>query len=119
MGLRNVSRARRPVLPRVEELEGRQLLSVALPPGHLNARTVNHGHAAAISSRSGTGAEELPPRIPFEHDHLTIQTRTGDVPFSIEIARTPGQRRCGLMHRDTLPRDEGMLFLLPQDRPVA
>src|SRR5262249_5572752 len=58
-------------------------------------------------------------RVPFGRDHLTIKTRTGDVPFSIEIASTPDQRRHGLMHRRALPRDAGMLFLLPRDQPVA
>jgi uncharacterized membrane protein (UPF0127 family) len=111
MNLRNV--------PRVEELEGRQLPSVILPPGHVSARTVSHGPAAMSSSRARTAAAESPPRVPFERGQLTIKTRTGDVPFSIEIARTPAQQRYGLMHRETLPRDGGMLFLLPHDQRAA
>jgi uncharacterized membrane protein (UPF0127 family) len=119
MSLRHVARVRRSVLPRVEELEGRQLLSVALLPGHINARTVNHGLATEISSHSGIAARGQSPQVPFARDHLTIQTLTGAVPLSIEIASTPAQRRHGLMHRETLPPDEGMLFILPRDQPVA
>ncbi len=119
MNLRNAARARRSILPRVEELEGRQLLSAALAPGHLNAGAVNHGHAAAIAARSGTAAGAPPPRVSFARDALTIRTGTGDIPFSVEIASTPAQQRYGLMHREALPPDGGMLFLWPRDRAVA
>src|SRR5262249_5915578 len=109
-------------LPRVEELEGRQLPGVALLPGHSNGRTVavlgNTGSATSGLPHAGAGGL-TGKRVPFGRDHLTIETRTGDVPFSIEIASTPDQRRHGLMHRRALPRDAGMLFLLPRDQPVA
>jgi hypothetical protein len=55
-------RGQRRIAPRVEELEGRQLLSVALLPGHINLKTVNHGHAAmtvAILSDSNEATSNL------------------------------------------------------------
>ncbi len=129
MRLRNVSRTRCPVVPRVEELEGRRLPSVALLPGPGSARTAallrdaDSATAGAggliVTVRDASTGSVAPPRIPFEREPLTVRTRTGDVSFSVEIARTPAQRRYGLMHRQTLARDEGMLFLLPRDQRVV
>jgi uncharacterized protein len=36
------------------------------------------------------------------------------VTLSVEIAETPEQRGTGLMHRKSLPRNAGMIFLFPQ-----
>lgn len=33
----------------------------------------------------------------------------------LEVAATPATRACGLMHRDSLPEDTGMLFIFDQD----
>jgi hypothetical protein len=60
--MRTFNRGQRRVSPRVEELEGRQLLSVALLPGHINLKTVNHSHAAmtvAILSDSNMATSNL------------------------------------------------------------
>ncbi|MBZ0272479.1 DUF192 domain-containing protein [bacterium] len=38
--------------------------------------------------------------------------------LTVEIAATPDARRIGLMNRDTLPPDRGMLFVFPKARPV-
>jgi hypothetical protein len=46
MRLANGNRCRHQVLPRVEELEGRQLLSVTVLPGHINLKSAGHGHGA-------------------------------------------------------------------------
>ena len=40
----NTNRGRNQVSPRVEELEGRQLLSVTVLPGHINLKSAGHGH---------------------------------------------------------------------------
>lgn len=37
--------------------------------------------------------------------------RVGGVPLTVEIADTPDLRSRGLMHRDSLPHDYGMLFV--------
>ncbi len=48
---------------------------------------------------------------------LTIQSRSGTHKFTVEVARTPEQQAQGLMHRQELAPDRGMLF--PYDPPQA
>ena len=38
-------------------------------------------------------------------------------PLVVEIADDPGERAKGLMYRDDLPADHGMLFAYPKDEP--
>ena len=42
---------------------------------------------------------------------MTINGQT----FVLEKATTPGEQSLGLMHRDTLPADHGMIFIYKQD----
>jgi uncharacterized protein len=61
-----------------------------------------------------TGQAATPPAP------LTIETATGSNPvFQVELARTEAEREQGLMYREKLAPDAGMLFLYPTDRPVA
>ena len=46
---------------------------------------------------------------------LTVRSRTGIHRFTVEVARTPEQQAQGLMHRQSLAPDRGMLF--PYDPP--
>lgn len=39
--------------------------------------------------------------------------------FDIEIADEPNERSRGLMHRETLPEDHGMLFIYPRDQRAS
>jgi uncharacterized membrane protein (UPF0127 family) len=57
--------------------------------------------SAAISERSPAGLDQVP---------LTIQSQTGTHRFTVEVARTPEQQAQGLMHRQSLAPDRGMLF---------
>ena len=50
---------------------------------------------------------------------LTIATETDAVMFTVEIADTDELRERGLMFRQRLPEDRGMLFDFGQPRPVA
>jgi uncharacterized membrane protein (UPF0127 family) len=51
---------------------------------------------------------------------LTIETSAGSsLPFRVELARSEAERAQGLMYRDKLAPDAGMLFIYPTDRPVA
>lgn len=50
-------------------------------------------------------------------EQLTIQTASGNnIVYQIEVARTPSQMQRGLMFRDTLPEDRGMLFIYKPER---
>ncbi|WP_017942826.1 MULTISPECIES: DUF192 domain-containing protein [unclassified Thioalkalivibrio] len=44
----------------------------------------------------------------------TSEVNVGEQTLSIEIAATERSRRIGLMHRDHLPEDHGMLFIWPR-----
>jgi uncharacterized membrane protein (UPF0127 family) len=50
---------------------------------------------------------------------LTAVTTLGGEEIFLEVATTPQQQSLGLMYRDALPDDRGMLFLLEWPRPVS
>lgn len=50
---------------------------------------------------------------------VTVQTAEGSVTFTVELAETEAARARGLMHRDELAEDEGMLFDFGTERPVS
>ncbi len=62
--------------------------------------------AGAITERSAAGLEQVP---------LTIRSSTGMHRFIVEVARSPEEQAMGLMHRQSLAPDRGMLF--PYDPP--
>jgi len=48
--------------------------------------------------------------------HLVIVSRDGkEHGFNIELALTPQQQQIGLMNRTEMPKDEGMLFVFPDE----
>lgn len=55
---------------------------------------------------------------PLEKRDLTIATAAGPQHFIVELARTPEQRQRGLMFRQDLAADAGMLFVYPSDGEV-
>ena len=66
-----------------------------------------------------------PTPSPLEEDFLLItdvedatsvqQISLGGHVFELEIAATPEERARGLMHRESLPQDAGMLFIFSQE----
>ena len=54
-----------------------------------------------------------------ETSPLTIDTAKGSQHFTVELATTPAQMELGLMYRQTLPADAGMLFVYPSEQTVA
>jgi uncharacterized protein len=46
---------------------------------------------------------------------LVIETSAGPKTFRVEIADTPDEQSRGLMYRETMPADQGMLFVHPAD----
>ena len=56
----------------------------------------------------------------FDRQNLTIQAQSGKThSFEVELALTAEQRAQGLMHRESMPSDHGMLFDFGQTRPVS
>jgi hypothetical protein len=53
-------------------------------------------------------------------DIVSISAASGEeARFVVEIARTPAERSQGLMHRDRLDAEEGMLFVYEGEQPVT
>src|SRR5688500_12484773 len=60
------------------------------------------------------------PAQAFEPGSLTIETRDGQVHrFTIELAATPADRSQGLMFRESMAADHGMLFDFHAEAPVS
>lgn len=68
---------------------------------------------------SALRADERPMLLPVDPQPLVAQTSAGTKSFSIEIADTSDERARGLMFRETMADDHGMLFIFEQQRPVA
>lgn len=55
-----------------------------------------------------------------ELEPLVITTARGEtVEYQVEVARTADQMRRGLMFRDSMPEDRGMLFVYLPERPAS
>lgn len=56
----------------------------------------------------------------FERSSLTIQRQDGErFRFAVELALTPNERAQGLMYREALADDAGMLFIYEREQPVT
>jgi uncharacterized protein len=53
----------------------------------------------------------------FEKSSLVIETRAGPKHFDVELAVTPAQEEQGLMYREHLDPDAGMLFVFNDTAP--
>jgi uncharacterized membrane protein (UPF0127 family) len=53
---------------------------------------------------------QIDPSSGLELEQVTIETARGPVNFTVEIADDEAERNRGLMFRQSLPRDRGMLF---------
>jgi uncharacterized membrane protein (UPF0127 family) len=82
---------------------------------------VLHQIAAPVYAKTTAPTEpqvEQAQKLPLEP--LTIITTQGQtLHFKVEIAANAEDQSKGLMHRQTLARDGGMLFLWPEERPVS
>jgi uncharacterized membrane protein (UPF0127 family) len=67
---------------------------------------------AAAAIAGGALAQSCPPR-----ETLEIETAAGAAAFTVEIAETPETRAQGLMFRESMAREHGMLFLFPDAAP--
>jgi uncharacterized protein len=56
------------------------------------------------------GAAAAPASVSFEESSLTVDAANGQFEFLVEMAVSPAQRSQGLMFRESLDEDRGMLF---------
>jgi len=49
----------------------------------------------------------------------TVKMQIGRKTFTLEIADTYDSRTYGLMQRDSMPSDHGMIFVFPDEQPLA
>jgi hypothetical protein len=54
-----------------------------------------------------------------EKQALTFVTSGGEHRISVEVADTEPERNTGLMFRQSLGEDEGMIFLYPGEQPIS
>ncbi len=57
--------------------------------------------------------------LPVEPAPLVVATARGEHPFRIEIADDDAERSAGLMFREDMPDNHGMLFVFDQTREVG
>ena len=84
--------------------------------------------AACVSLRKAPSdsVQALQPHEPFDAGKaqrlstspLTIQSGSQSHHFMVEVADTEKQREIGLMHRDSLASDHGMIFDFHAEQPV-
>lgn len=73
--------------------------------------------ALVLIALAAVGRAEEP--AVFERTKLAIETASGERhPFDVEVARTITQRARGLMFRESMPPDAGMLFVYPDEQQI-
>jgi uncharacterized membrane protein (UPF0127 family) len=81
------------------------------------------GLAAALviclSLQPPVAAQEQAMELPVHPEPLVVETDEGTRSFTIEIADDPGERSRGLMFRQSMDDDRGMLFVFEQSQPVG
>jgi uncharacterized membrane protein (UPF0127 family) len=75
--------------------------------------------ALALPFVSGLAGTESAAAAGLRRDSLTIVTARGPVRFNVEVARTASQQERGLMFRDTIAPDAGMIFPFDPPQPAS
>ena len=92
------------------------------PTDVIPVASVKHFSGAVLAALLLLGLAAAPNGLraaPLEKKPLRFVTATATHPITVEVARTEQERATGLMFRRSLPEDQGMIFLYPQDGPVS
>ena len=84
------------------------LLRMHLLPALLRAQSLAFALLLALASAAPTLAQEASQKLP------AIQLTAGMHLIRAEVAQSPDQRSIGLMHREAMGANEGMLFVFEQ-----
>ena len=61
----------------------------------------------------------VPERLEMQRGVVVVQTATGPQRIRVELAMKGNERERGLMYRESLDDDEGMLFLFEKQQPLS
>lgn len=89
-------------------------MALSTPP-ITKAPTALRGVAAIFAATLIT----LPLAACSDETRLVVHSESGDHAFTVEIVDTPETRAKGLMYRQELADDAGMLFDFKEERPVS
>jgi uncharacterized membrane protein (UPF0127 family) len=64
-----------------------------------------------------TAKPALPPGTPPPQSLPTTRMTVGKAELELEVADEESERSTGLMYRDAMPTDRGMLFIFPDESP--
>jgi len=62
---------------------------------------------------------DVPPRLALETGVIIVDTPQGERRFKVELAVKDNERQRGLMYRESLADDEGMVFFFERMQPLA
>ena len=74
-------------------------------------------HSPAKSPAAQRG--DVPARLELEHGVVVVVTDKGEQRFRVEVAVKDNERQRGLMYRDHLDDDEGMVFLFEHQQRLS
>ena len=76
---------------------------------------------APLAACNDPFVDEAVAATPAPLEIVTVRIQTGKKvhSYKAEVARTPDQQSRGLMHRKTMARDAGMIFLFPEPRMAS
>jgi uncharacterized membrane protein (UPF0127 family) len=72
-----------------------------------------------FTALNSANAENQGQTLPTDPARLIADTASGEKSFSIEVADDVSERSTGLMFRETMADDHGMLFVFEQTQPVG
>ncbi|TIS92798.1 DUF192 domain-containing protein [Mesorhizobium sp.] len=73
---------------------------------------------AYFYSQGPSSADSRAMILPVDPTPLVAVTKSGERPFSIEVADTSAEREAGLMFREEMADDHGMLFVFDAEQEV-
>lgn len=90
-----------------------------IPIAILGACSSNHKHddGAPVPAHDVSAANPTPsPAMPKVHLLVSPAAPQGDLSVTVEIVSTDAQVERGMMYREHLPPDQGMLFLMKEEK---